>query len=80
VGKTGLTHGAHASAVDREKALRTEGVNERRKRTFAITLMAHVGRPGRFWPAGEERPAEPAGPKAEWAARSAGPKAKKRNF
>jgi hypothetical protein len=25
-----------------------------------------------------ERPAEPAGPKAEWAARSAGPKAKKR--
>jgi hypothetical protein len=44
VGKTGLTHGAHASAVDREKAPRTEGVNQRRKRTSTITPTARVGR------------------------------------
>jgi hypothetical protein len=43
VEKTGLTHGAHASAVDREKALRMEGVNQRRKRTSAITPRARVG-------------------------------------
>jgi hypothetical protein len=43
VGKTGLTHGAHASAVDREKAPRTEGMNQRRNRTSAITPTAHVG-------------------------------------
>jgi hypothetical protein len=39
----GLTRGAHASAVDREKAPRTEGVNQRRKRTSAITPTARVG-------------------------------------
>jgi hypothetical protein len=44
VGKTGLTHGAHASVVDREKALTTEGVNQRRKNTSAITPTARVGR------------------------------------
>jgi hypothetical protein len=44
VGKTGLTHGAHASAVDRKKAPRTEGVNHRRKRTSAITPTTRVGR------------------------------------
>jgi hypothetical protein len=44
VGKIGLIHGAHASAVDREKAPRTEGVNQRRKRTSANTPMARVGR------------------------------------
>jgi hypothetical protein len=43
VGKTGLTCGAHASAVDREKALRMESVNQRRKRTSAITPTARVG-------------------------------------
>jgi hypothetical protein len=44
VGKTGLTRGAHASAVDREKAPRTEGMNQRRKRTSAITPTARVGK------------------------------------
>jgi hypothetical protein len=44
VGKTGLTHGTHASAVDREKVPRTEGVNQRRKRTSAIKPTTRVGR------------------------------------
>jgi hypothetical protein len=35
---------------------------------------------GGFRPAGTARPAGLAGPKAEWAARSAGPKARKKNF
>jgi hypothetical protein len=35
---------------------------------------------GGFRPAGTARPAGPAGPKAEGAARSAGPKARKKNF
>jgi hypothetical protein len=43
VGKTELTRGTHASAVDREKVPRTEGVNPRRKRTSAITPTAHAG-------------------------------------
>jgi hypothetical protein len=43
VGKTGLTCGADASAVDREKAPRTEGMNQRRKRTSANMPMARVG-------------------------------------
>jgi hypothetical protein len=43
VEKMELTSGAHASMVDREKALRTEGVNQRRKHTSAITPMACVG-------------------------------------
>jgi hypothetical protein len=83
VGKIGLTRGAHASAVDREKAPRTEGVNQRRKRTSTITPMARVGRAAwaGMWASAcgrGERPVGPAGPMAEWAARSAGPKAKKR--
>jgi hypothetical protein len=83
VGKIGLTHGAHASAVDREKAPRTEGVNQRRKRTSTITPMARVGRAAwaGMWASTcgrGERPVGPAGPMTEWAARSAGPKAKKR--
>jgi hypothetical protein len=44
VEKTGLTSGPPMSAVGREKALRTEGVNQKRKRTSAITPTAHVGR------------------------------------
>jgi hypothetical protein len=60
VEKTGLTRGAHASMVDREKAPRTEGVNQRRKRTSVITRTTHVGRAAWaglwLWPAGEERP------------------------
>jgi hypothetical protein len=41
--KMELTSGAHALAVDREKALRTEGVKQRRKRTSTIMPMARVG-------------------------------------
>jgi hypothetical protein len=79
----GLTHGAHASAVDREKAPRTEGVNQKRKRTSAITPTARVGRAAwaGLWTSAcgrGEKPAGPARPTAEWAARSAGLKAKKR--
>jgi hypothetical protein len=44
VEKMGLTSGAHASVVDREKAPRTEGVNQRRKRTSANMPTACVGR------------------------------------
>jgi hypothetical protein len=47
--------------VDREKAPRTEGVNQRRKRTSVITPMARVGRAAWaglwLWPIEEERPA-----------------------
>jgi hypothetical protein len=59
VEKTGLTRGAQVSAVDREKAPRTKGVNQRRKRTSAITPTTLVGRAAwaGLWlrPAGEER-------------------------
>jgi hypothetical protein len=55
-----LTRGAHESAVDKEKVPITEGVNQRRRRTSAITPMACVGRAAWaglwLWPAGEERP------------------------
>jgi hypothetical protein len=83
VGKTRLTRGAHGSAVDREKASRTEGVNQSRKRTSAITLMTRVGRAAwaGLWASAYERgerPALPAGPTTEWATGSAGPKARKR--
>jgi hypothetical protein len=47
VGKIGLTRGALASAVDREKAPRTEGVNQRRKRSSAIMPTARMGRAAR---------------------------------
>jgi hypothetical protein len=40
----GLTSGPPMSAVGREKAPRTEDVNQRRKRTSAITPTARVGR------------------------------------
>jgi hypothetical protein len=43
VGKTGLTRGAHVSVVDREKASRMKGVNQRRKHTSAITPTTRVG-------------------------------------
>jgi hypothetical protein len=81
----GLTHGAHASALDREKAPRMDVMNQRRKHTSANTPTAHVGRAAwaGLWASAcgrGERPAGLAGPTAEWAARSAGPKAKKRIF
>jgi hypothetical protein len=44
VEKTGLTIGPPMSAVGREKAPRTEGVNQRRKRTSANTPTVRVGR------------------------------------
>jgi hypothetical protein len=77
-----LTRGTHASAVDREKAPRTEGVNPRRKRTSAITPTARVGCAAwaGLWAVAYGRGERPAGPTADWAARSAGPKIWKRNF
>jgi hypothetical protein len=44
VEKTGLTSGPPMSVVGREKAPRMKDVNQRRKRTSAITPMTHVGR------------------------------------
>jgi hypothetical protein len=44
VEKTGLTSGPPVSAVCREKVSRTEGVNQRRKCTSAITPTPRVGR------------------------------------
>jgi hypothetical protein len=44
VEKTGLTSGPPMSAVGREKAPRTKGVNQRIKRTSAIPPTARVGR------------------------------------
>jgi hypothetical protein len=69
--------------VDRQKVPRTEGVNQRRKCISAITPTTRVGRAAwaGLWASAYrrgERPAGPTGPTAEWAARSAGPKAKKR--
>jgi hypothetical protein len=43
VEKMGLTSGPPMSAVGREKAPRTEGMNPRRKCTSAITPTARVG-------------------------------------
>jgi hypothetical protein len=44
VEKSGMTSGPPMSAVGRQKAPTTEGVNQRRKRTSAITPMTRVGR------------------------------------
>jgi hypothetical protein len=43
VGKTELTSGPPMSVVGREKVPRTEDVNQKRKRTSAITPTARVG-------------------------------------
>jgi hypothetical protein len=43
VGKTELTSGSPMSAVGREKAPRTEDMNQRRRRTSTITPTARVG-------------------------------------
>jgi hypothetical protein len=58
--------------VDREKAPRTEGVNQRRKRIFCKYANVARGPSGLGWqswllPAGGEGPAGPARPKVEWA-------------
>jgi hypothetical protein len=67
VEKTGLISGPLVSVVCREKAPRTEGVNQRRKHTSAITPTMHVGRAA--WAGLREKRGQrgPAGPKAEWA-------------
>jgi hypothetical protein len=44
VEKMKLASGAHVSAVDREKAPRTEGMNQRRKHIFANTPTARGSR------------------------------------
>jgi hypothetical protein len=85
VEKTGLTSGPPMSAVGREKAPRTEAVNQRRKRTSAITPMARVGRAAwaGLWALAcgrGEASGSWLGQKAERAARSAGLKMKKRIF
>jgi hypothetical protein len=80
VEKTGLTSGPPMSAVGREKAPRTEGVNQRRKRTSAITPTTRMGRPVGFGLREKRGQWGPTGPKAEWAARSAEAKMKKKIF
>jgi hypothetical protein len=85
VEKTGLTSGPPMSTVGREKAPRTEGVNQRRKRSSAITPMARVGRAAwaGLWASAcgrGEASGSWLGQKAERAARSTGLKMKKRIF
>jgi hypothetical protein len=53
VGKTGQTRGAHASAVDREKTPKTEGVNQKEKAylchyTNGARGLSGLGRPVGF--------------------------------
>jgi hypothetical protein len=54
-------------------------MNQRRKRTSACGRSG-LGRPGGFGLRERRGQREPAGLKAEWAARSVGPKARKKNF
>jgi hypothetical protein len=65
VEKTGLTSRPPMSAVGREKAPRTEDVNQRRKRTSAITPTARVGRPVGFDLREKRGQRGSTGPKAE---------------
>jgi hypothetical protein len=85
VEETGLTSRPPVSAVCREKAPRTEGVNQRRKHTSAIMPTARVGRvawAGLWASACGRREASrgrlgrrPSGP-----VRVAGPKVKKKDY
>jgi hypothetical protein len=85
VEKMGLTSGPPVSVVCREKASRTEGVNQRRKCTSTITPMTRVGRAawaglwasacGRREASGGRLGQRPSGP-----VRVAGPKVKKKDF
>jgi hypothetical protein len=85
VEKKDLTSGVHASARgEREGA--NDGRREIKKKTYFCKYANDV-RAERLGPACGLRPAgedrgqrEPAGPKAEWTARSAGPKVKKKDF
>jgi hypothetical protein len=60
------------------------GRREPKRKTYsrrdATDARAGWASEGGFGLQGQRGQREPAGPKAEWAARSAGPKAKKRNF
>jgi hypothetical protein len=69
----GLTRRTHASAEDREKAHFFNYANGARG-------PSGLGRPVGFDLRERRGQREPAGLKAEWAARSAGPKARKNNF
>jgi hypothetical protein len=85
VEKTKPTSGPMCQWVDREKALRAEGVNQKRKHIFANTPMARMGQAAWADKAGfglqEERGQQgwlgrrPSGP-----VRVAGPKVKKKDF
>jgi hypothetical protein len=73
--------------LDRETRKRrqsSEGANQKGKRTSANTLLicglSGLGRPVGFGLREKGGQRGPAGPKAEWAARSAGPKVRKNNF
>jgi hypothetical protein len=67
---------------DREKAPRTEGVNQRRKHIFANTPTTHVGRPAWAGKVGfslrEER--GQLGRRPSGSVRVAGPEVKKKHF
>jgi hypothetical protein len=79
----GLTHGIHSSAEDRG---RRDGRRESKKKAHFCNYangargLSGLGRPMGFGLRERRGQLEPAGPKAEWAARSAGPKARKKNF
>jgi hypothetical protein len=85
VEKMGLTSGPPMSAVCREKALRTEGVNQRRKRTSAITPTTRVGRAAwaGLWASAygrREASGGRLGQRTSGPVRVAGPKVKKKDF
>jgi hypothetical protein len=67
---------------DEGEATSSEGANQKGKRTSFKTRPTHrLGGPATVVSARERKgSAEPAGPTAEWAARSAGPKARKKEF
>jgi hypothetical protein len=67
---------------DEGEATSSEGANQKGKRTSVKTRLTHgLGGPATVVSARERKgSAEPAGPTAEWAAWSAGPKARKNNF
>jgi hypothetical protein len=71
--------------VDREKASRTEGVNQMRKRIFYKYAndacgLSGLGRQSWLQPAGGEGPAGPAGPKAEWAGKGSRAESEEERF
>jgi hypothetical protein len=71
--------------LDRETREKRPARKARTKRESVLLQRRHrctgwMGQRGGGRPAGPARPAGLAGPKAEWAARSAGPKARKKNF